>query len=381
MNKRQFLGILGGGTIVAATGAGVWSATREPTKALAPWTEAGSAYDEPRRRALSYAILAPNPHNRQPWLVDLGEPDRVTLYVDTNRLLPHTDPYNRQITIGLGCFIELLTLAAAEDGFRAEIDLFPSGSHPQRLTSAPVATVRFIRDAEVRRDPLFAHAIRRRSNKDPFDVSRPVPQAGLDALVEAGLHNTGVGTTRDSQRVAQLRALTEQALVVEIDTPHTYRESVDLFRIGKAEVEADPDGIDFSGPLFETLSLLGQFDRAVLLDRESGGFSAGLNAVLANAGTAMAYVWIVTNGNSRADQIAAGRDWLRINLAATRDGLAFHPLSQALQEYPEMATLYRRVHAEIAPGGGTVQMLSRLGYGKAVPPSPRWALEKKIIGS
>jgi hypothetical protein len=200
-------------------------------------------------------------------------------------------------------------------------------------------------------------------------------------MVEAGLHHTGVGTTRDSQRVAQLRALTEQALVVEIDTPHTYRESVDLFRIGKAEVEADPDGIDFSGPLFETLSLLGQFDRAVLLDRESGGFSAGLNAVLANAGTAMAYVWIVTNGNSRADQIAAGRDWLRINLAATRDGLAFHPLSQALQEYPEMATLYRRVHAEIAPGGGTVQMLSRLGYGKAVPPSPRWALEKKIIGS
>jgi len=121
MNKRQFLGILGGGTIVAATGAGVWSATREPTKALAPWTEAGSAYDEPRRRALSYAILAPNPHNRQPWLVDLGEPDRVTLYVDTNRLLPHTDPYNRQITIGLGCFIELLTLAAAEDGVSLEV--------------------------------------------------------------------------------------------------------------------------------------------------------------------------------------------------------------------------------------------------------------------
>ena len=73
MQRRKFLTIVGGGVIVAAgTAAGGFYATREPRKALAAWNRAGSAFDEPRMRALSYAILAPNPHNRQPWMVDLS---------------------------------------------------------------------------------------------------------------------------------------------------------------------------------------------------------------------------------------------------------------------------------------------------------------------
>ena len=55
----------------------------------------GSAgrHEDPRMRALSWAILAPNPHNRQPWIVDRSEPNAVTLRVDTGRLLPHADPF------------------------------------------------------------------------------------------------------------------------------------------------------------------------------------------------------------------------------------------------------------------------------------------------
>lgn len=101
---------------------------------------------------------------------------------------------------------------------------------------------------------------------------------------------------------------------------------------------------------------------------------------MANATTAMAHIWMVTNGNSREDQIIAGRDWVRINLAATAQGIGFQPLSQALQEYPEMREIYEEVHARFAPDSGTVQMLSRLGYGPAVPESPRWPLEAKLLG-
>jgi hypothetical protein len=93
----------------------------------------------------------------------------------------------------------------------------------------------------------------------------------------------------------------------------------------------------------------------------------------------MGHVWLVTDANSRTDQIASGADWLRINLAATAAGLAFQPLSQALQEYPEMAALYAQVHERLAPRGGTVQMLARIGHGPSVDPSPRWPLEAKIV--
>ena len=61
-----------------------------------------------------------------------------------------------------------------------------------------------------------------------------------------------------------------------------------------------------------------------------------------------------------------------VNLQASSTGVAMHPLSQVLQEYPEMTELQRRFLSETqTPGGHTVQMFFRLGYAAAPPPSPR----------
>jgi len=92
-----------------------------------------------------------------------------------------------------------------------------------------------------------------------------------------------------------------------------------------------------------------------------------------------AYAVITSAGNTRFEQIDAGRDWIRLQLAATSQGLAMQPVSQALQEYPEMAAHYRQAHELLASPGQTVQMLGRLGYGPEIDPSPRWPLETRII--
>lgn len=375
MNRRTVLQILGGGAILAAAGGG-WAVTRAPHAARAPWQMAG-AYDDPRLRALSWAVLAPNPHNRQPWIVDLAGPDRFTLFFDTERQLPHTDPVDRQLTIGLGCFLELMRMAARADGYEAEIALFPEGEDAAGLDTRPVAHVT-LTPGPAETDPLWPHVLARRSNKEPYDTARAIDPALLPPILAVGGPGVTLGGSVAGDEVGRWRALTETALMIEIETDRTYKESVDLFRIGKREVLANPDGIDFTGPMFEALKVAGQFDRAVAMDRESMGYRAGVDAVLANCRTAMGHLWMVTPGNARADQIAAGRDWLRVNLACTRAGLGFQPLSQALQEYPEMDALYRETHAALAPEGGTVQMLSRIGYGPEVVPAPRWPLEAKV---
>ena len=95
--------------------------------------------------------------------------------------------------------------------------------------------------------------------------------------------------------------------------------------------------------------------------------------------SAAAFIWLTTPDNDRGRQLEAGRSWVRLHLKATALGIAFHPLSQPLQEFPEMAGPYARVHDLLAPGGGTVQMLVRLGYAKSPPPSPREALQAKLI--
>ncbi|MEM8580513.1 MAG: twin-arginine translocation pathway signal protein [Pseudomonadota bacterium] len=379
LSRRKTLALLGGGLIFAA-GAGVGSAVmRTPRTAAAPWDMAG-AYDDPRMRALSWAILAPNPHNQQPWLVDLSTPEEVTLLVNQDKLLPETDPFSRQITIGLGCFLEVLRMAALADGWAVETMLFPDGSDADRLDNRPVAQLSFS-PIQAHQDPLFAHVPARRSLKEPFDTARPVAEAALAGLKSAGRPGARIGASVAPNFIADFRVLTQQALEIEIMTPHTFKESVDVMRIGARATDASPDGIDLTGPMIEFARLGGQLTPERLLDPQSMSFEQGKTVVMANAETAMGYVWLITDTNTRADQIEAGANWVRINLAATQAGLGFHPLSQALQEYPEMAALYDEVHTRLAPDGGTVQMLCRLGYGPQVPASPRWPIDAKVVNA
>jgi hypothetical protein len=67
-------------------------------------------------------------------------------------------------------------------------------------------------------------------------------------------------------------------------------------------------------------------------------------------------------------------------LAATSHGLAMHPLSQALQEYPEQRKPYADIHALVGatPPSETVQMWARVGFAPAVTAAPRRRLQDFI---
>jgi len=379
LNRRSFLGLTGATAIVLTAGGGAFIMTRSPTAAITPWAAAGGKYADPRLRAVSYAILAPNPHNRQPWIVDLRTDGEVQLLCDTGRLLPKTDPRNRQIVIGLGCFLELLRLAAGADGYRLDVDEFPEGVSEANIDGRPIARVRFVKSDEISADPLFDQIVRRRTNKEPFDMALPVRDSDLQALAAAGQGSVAVGTTSASNDVARLRDLTWRAHLTEIMTPRTALESVRLMRIGKSEIEANPDGIDLGGAFLETMNRVGILTRQELADPESSAFQQGLEMYREITGTAMGYVWLTTEGNSRRQQLAAGRAWVRINLKSTELGLGLHPLSQSLQEYAEVKPHLDEVHDTLgARPGQRIQMLGRLGYGAEVAPSPRWPLETRI---
>ncbi|WP_299421264.1 twin-arginine translocation pathway signal protein [uncultured Shimia sp.] len=376
ITRRKTLALIGGGVITAAAATG-FTVTRRPNQAIAPWALAGT-YADPRKKALSFALLAPNPHNRQPWMVDLSKDNQVTLFADLEKMLPETDPLNRQITIGLGCFLEVMRIAAAQEGYRVDLTLFPEGQDDSHLDARPIAHAVFTKDASQKPDPLFHHVMARRSNKEPFDTTRVVDPSALAQLSESIDPGVQFGGSVDAEDIAELRELTHTALQIEVETPNTYQESVDLFRIGHREVNANPDGIDFSGPLFESLHLTGMFTRETATDTSSTAYKAGLDAVFANTDTAMGHIWLATETNTRVDQIIAGQNWVRVNLATTALGLGLQPLSQVLQEYPEMDSAYHTIHNRLAPNGGTVQMLGRIGYGPRVAPSPRWPLEAKL---
>ena len=381
LDRRSFIKIIGSSAVIVAAGTGGFALTREPKAALAPWERAGTVAGDVRHKALSWAILAPNPHNRQPWVVDLAKPDEAVLYCDLDRRLPETDPFDRQITIGLGCFLETLRIAATHYGYETTVTAFPDGGGEGpaagRLDQRPVAHIRFSPAPDLREDPLFRHISARRSVKEPYETDRAVPVASLGAIARAA--GRGASTSGDGDLVAKLRSLTWDAFEIEVRTPRTYMESVNLMRIGKAEIEASPDGIDLGGPMFEMLNKAGLLTREAVADPTSTAFQQGLDSYRPILATAMGYLWIATPGNSRANQLEAGAAYVRANLTATDLGVAMHPVSQALQEYAEMESAYGKLHAMLdisAPS--RIQMLARLGYGPQIPPSPRWPAESRI---
>ncbi len=375
LSRRKMLGLVGGGVVLAAgTAAGAFVATRTPSRALAPWAAAGG-YDDPRLRALSYALLAPNPHNRQPWLAELRGQDSIVLARDPEQNLPHTDPYDRQITIGMGCFIELMVQAAASEGLHTDLRLFPEGTGP----SDPIAVARLSPGAAP--DPLFDAVMDRRSCKEPMDMTQAVTAADIDRALSPLPANVLSAGTAEPTQVAALRALTWDAWMIEAMTERTWGESIDLLRVGKPEIEANPDGIALGDPVLEVLRRFGMMERAALMDKTSQGFKGTVEGFRKVFEATPAFVWLATQGNTRKDQIAAGRAWVRLNLQTTLMDLSLHPISQALQEYPEMKAARTQLHATLAQPGQTVQMLGRLGHGPAIPRTPRWGLEAKLLNA
>ncbi|MGH6625636.1 MAG: Acg family FMN-binding oxidoreductase [Burkholderiaceae bacterium] len=390
MDRRNFVRLLGGGMVAIAGAATLTACVVDsgfPAAALEAWQGPGNESD-PRRRAVAYAITAPNPHNLQPWLVDLREADAITLYCDRERLLPETDPFGRQILIGHGAFIELLVIALAQQGLRSEVTLWPQGETPAQLKDwdrRPVARIRLSPGAQS--DPLFAQLLRRHTPKVDFDIARPVTPPTLQALMAgAGGPGLRVDGTMAAQRLPALRELCWQSAQVELLTPHTVMESLRLTRVGPAEILAHRDGIAVNNAMARLAVSLGLFDRSAPPAEGSTAHRQMLSRFEGHSRTAMGFVWLATQGNSRSHQIEAGRAFVRLQLRATALGLGVHPMSQALQEFAEMAPHYQRAHqlligrdAPRGPGDDTLQMFCRLGYpAQAVAATPRRPLPQFV---
>ena len=391
MERRQFMRVLGGAAVLAAVPALPGCSSTLPAEAVAAWQ--GPAPVPPggdvRRWIVAHAILAPHSHNLQSWLVDLQQPGEIMLYCDHTRLLPETDPHSRQILMSQGTFLELLHLAALQQGLRAEIDLFPHGEFDPRTPPAPphthhaTARVRLVPDASVQPDPLFGQIFRRRTNRSAYDMRTPEPQAvqAIAAACTAPRLRTAFALPGDA-RLPEHRAIARDAWRVELVTPRTMLESLKVLRVGPREIAEHRDGLSVNAPLPRMLAALGLFDRSQAPGPDDMAVTQQVQDFNAKIDATPAFFAMVTEGNTRSTQVLAGRAYARAQLAATAHGLAMHPLQQALQEYLEQAPHYAAIHALLGAGGGrgTVQMWARLGYAPPVGPAPRRGVQAHVLG-
>ena len=332
MERRQFIKVITAGSALAIVPAG-FTGCNNPVES-AKNVELQSK--DIRLKLIAYAMLAPNPHNIQPWLVKLVGDNSFELYVDQNRLLPETDPPARQIHIGQGTFLEGLRIAASEFGYRTQIKYFPQGEYGNTVVEdKPIALIKIDNSDSVDKDPLFEWMLKRQSNKRVY-TNQSLSEETLATIFSAFQYKPyPIGySTQESDR-NQIAIQLKEAMEIETAGPGRHKETVNMFRFSADEVNKTRDGftIGNSGMTGIKRWLVENFFLGTRKEAEAVDSSFAKEGILLTeeqAKSATAFGWIFSKSNKRIDQIKIGQMYMQINLLLAQAGISMHPMSQIL---------------------------------------------------
>jgi hypothetical protein len=118
-----------------------------------------------------------------------------------------------------------------------------------------------------------------------------VAQTALAAIASSATDTEGlrVAATKADEFVPSLRALSWAAWKIEFETRHTWQETVDLMRIGKAEIEANPDAVSIGGAFLDTVALTGQLTREKMAQPGSFAHNSVVERYQPTLASGMAY--------------------------------------------------------------------------------------------
>ncbi len=313
----------------------LWSATNV-TAQLPSWSA-----------LVEQARWAANAHNIQSWRLEAveGRPDQKRLVLDESRLLPETDPPSRQLTISLGAFLAVLEDAAAVHG--AAITWTPLGDRPGALVELAAGSVAPRADL----DGLSAATVKYRTNR--FTL----PAAVSLAIERRSTPSVRVQTVSESNAVQRGLAWARRSYRVEMTVPRTRDESIRYTVYGADARRAKPWGITLT-PNFAASELFWAETFASWFPQKPEEYaSTAIQMFEKGLAPVRQLVVITSKGNRNKDRLETGEVLQRVWLDVRAAGGELLPLSQGLEEFPEMATSYSEAHREWAREGETVQMV------------------------
>jgi hypothetical protein len=367
-----------GAALVLVAGGGVWRANERgvfgsgDSRAFEPWREWRAEGTEGPLALVPAAILASNAHNTQPWIFRV-EDSRIDLFADGDRDIGAVDPFSREMYISLGCALENLLIAACAGGYRYRLALAPD---PEDRTHA--ARVELLPGAK-ETSPLYGEIPNRHTNRRPYDDSRPISRATLDAL---GALNDGrdVGVFWFASRGERDKVgglLADAARAINADEEQSYDNGLRWLRQDGDAVERHRDGL-----ILDTMGLSGPALLAAKMlpdpSRKSSG-EAWISLLRGQASSAGAFgVLAIRDYHGDAQRIRVGRLWQRMHLWITARGLAAQPMNQLHERADREAQLGLEprfgdaLKTLVGAPGWQATFTFRVGHPTGpAPPSPR----------
>ncbi len=318
------------------------------------------------KQLIASAVRAPSGHNTQPWQFSV-EQDTVRIYPDLSRRLPVVDPDDHALFISLGCALENLVVAAAQQGLVASVDYFPSDEPEECLR------VRLSEGADEDTDALFRAIPERQSNRGTYD-GRAIDASNLARIMEANL--------RDSVELRAFRigdpdiepiiGFVREGNIAQFNDPAFVAELVSWIRFTRREVSARQDGLAAVALGFPAVPRwLGRWIMTTLVKPE--GEAARQEKAIRSSSLLL---FFIARGNDKQHWVDVGRSFERIALTAASLGIAHAHVNMPCEVAPIRSRL--AVHLGLDNGEQPL-LLIRLGYaGKRLPPSPRRTVDGVI---
>jgi hypothetical protein len=370
--------LVGGGLVWRAFDQGVFSVGEGI--AYEPWYDWQTYKGKDTLALVSAAILAANPHNTQPWLFRVSD-SRIDLYADTKRQIGSTDPFLREMHIGLGCALENLLLAADVKGFDRKLILMPDSEKPTHVARIDLSPGKPLDTALYKAIPL------RHTNRGIYDIDRSLSKETLQTLEQLGNDRSNVKVfwfTTEAQRRQLGNAIVEATQAIISDREQS-QDSGKWMRLSWQDIQKYRDGLtlDATG----TPSLLRAIAKMLPPTSLEQNDRFWLNATQkVHVPTATAFgILAISDRNDKSQQLECGRLWQRMHLWATTQGLAMQPLNQmperaAREEVLDIEPRFSSALAEfIGDPNWQALMMFRLGYPTIEAlPSPRRGVKDVI---
>lgn len=385
ISRRRFLQTAGitliaaaGGVVIRSVDQGVFAVGQGP--AYETWRTWRSDTATPQERIVLAGILASNPHNSQPWLFRI-EPDVITLYADITRQIGTIDPFLREMTIGLGCAVENMLLAARAEGLQPELQLMPDPA--DRTQVARIALSAGASEVSA----LYDAIPNRHTNRGAYDTTRTLPAAtfqDLAALNDAtDVRLFWFESAEQRARFGDVAIRATQALVSDeqqsIDSHVWWRHQWAAIQQLQDGLTLDVQGLDDA--ILVAAKVVPDASRA----QNDQTFVQMVSTVQVPSAAAFG-IMAVRDGADAVQRLRTGQYWQRMHLWAATQGLAMQPLNQMC----ERADREQQLGIEPEFGSAVQALLEdsewagimpfRIGYPtRAARLSPRRPLDKVLV--
>lgn len=339
-------------------------------KYLEPWEKSYSQkFDDPRIKLASVGLLASNGHNMQPWKIKLDADKNVFyLFADSERLSKEVDPVARQTMVTQGTFLEYMRVSGEKLGYKTNIAIFPDGEYDEKnlinsMKKTPVAKITLTK-VEPKNSSLFDFIFLQDTNRAAYKSTQlNISQVNQLQAINAD-KDMNLKIFQDKQNIKRLGEYTMQGAKIESNIHSMNEESANIFRDNEYQKNKYRYGYSVEGQGTTGVMkhiLQGAITLLPALTDEKASADLFVKSTQAAVDNTPAYAMIITKDNSRTQQVKSGMLYSRLILTSHSLGFVMQPVSQVLEEYPQMKVQYNKVHSEYAKEKGTIQMFVRMG--------------------